>query len=186
MRILKEAHTIFAEDCRHTSKLTTHYGIATPLVSYHQHNESQRSESILSLLSRGLPVALVSDAGSPGVSDPGAVAVAAAIAAGHAVVPVPGPSAAVAAVTASGLPSDAFLFLGFLPAKRAARLKALEALRTRVTVRPAHCFLEAKWPHVVNAVPLAGQAAEGETLVCLGFLCVSFIYSQKMIAVMCD
>ena len=135
VRVLKSAHTIFAEDCRHSRKLLTHYGITTPLQSYHAHNEARRAVTIVELLDRGLPVALVSDAGCPGVSDPGANAVSAAIEAAHAVVPIPGPSAALAALTASGLPTNAFHFQGFLPPKSAARRKQLDALRTRVTVR---------------------------------------------------
>jgi 16S rRNA (cytidine1402-2'-O)-methyltransferase len=139
VRILKTVHAIFAEDCRHTRKLATHYGITTPLHSYHSHNEASRKDAVLEFLSRGLPVALVSDAGCPAISDPGSAAIRAAIGAGYAVVPVPGPSAVLSAVTASGLPTDNFLFVGFLPAKSTARRRQLERLRSRVTVR--HCAL---------------------------------------------
>ena len=133
--MLQDAEVIFAEDCRHTQKLTHRYGIHTQLVSYHAHNEAKRGHEIVSMLSRGLPVALVSDAGMPGISDPGTAAVTAAVQAGHKVIPIPGPSASLAALSASGLPTDAFHFVGFLPPKSAARKRQLDKLRARVTVR---------------------------------------------------
>lgn len=142
--MLKGVDTIFAEDCRHTRKLTSHYGITTPLISYHAHNEAKRESTLLQLLARALPVALVSDAGTPGVSDPGASAVSAAVAAGHTVVPIPGPSAVVTALAASGLPTDAFLFVGFLPPRSAQRKKQLETLRSRITVRVDALHVDAR------------------------------------------
>ena len=139
--MLRTADTVFAEDCRHTLKLLSHYGITARLLPYHAHNEASQQQHIVDLLARGLAVALVSDAGTPGVSDPGARAVSAAIFAGHRVLPVPGPSAALAAVTASGLPADQFQFVGFLPAKATARRKQLEHLRGTCAVRPCSSWL---------------------------------------------
>ncbi len=126
VRILKEAGLIACEDTRHTRRLLDHYGIRTPLVSYHEHNESARTGDLLGRLRAGTSVALVSDAGTPLISDPGYRVVAAAIAEGFQAVPIPGPSAAIAALSASGLGSDAFRFCGFLPSKSAQRRKALD------------------------------------------------------------
>src|SRR5437763_2251534 len=114
LRTLKECDLIAAEDTRHTGQLLKHFGISKPLLSYFKFNESRRSEEILERLRRGEKVALVTDAGSPGISDPGARVVAAARAAGLRVEPVPGPCALIAALTASGLPTDEFHFVGFL------------------------------------------------------------------------
>lgn len=130
LRILKEVRVIAAEDTRQTSKLLQHYGINTALVSYHEHNEQQRGEQLVERLLGGDDVALVSDAGMPGISDPGGVVVQLAIAAGVPVVPVPGPSAAVAALVVSGLPSERWAFDGFLPRKGKERQRLLEQLRT--------------------------------------------------------
>jgi len=128
LRTLKECDLIAAEDTRHTGQLLKHFEISKPLVSYFQFNEARRSEEIIERLRRGEKVALVTDAGSPGISDPGERVVKAAISAGLRVEPVPGPSALVAALTASGLPSGEFHFLGFLPHKPGQRRKQLEAL----------------------------------------------------------
>lgn len=114
LRVLREARLIAAEDTRHTGKLLAHFGIVTPMISYHQHNERARQERLLAALDEG-DVALVSDAGTPAISDPGAALVRAAVAAGFAVSPVPGPSALTAAVAAAGLADGPFLVLGFLP-----------------------------------------------------------------------
>lgn len=114
VRVLGEVSLIAAEDTRHTGRLLAHFGIATPMVSYHAHNERARRERVVGALDAG-DVALVSDAGTPGISDPGRDLVVAAVAAGHRVSPVPGPSAVAAAVGASGLVDGAFLALGFLP-----------------------------------------------------------------------
>jgi 16S rRNA (cytidine1402-2'-O)-methyltransferase len=127
LRILQSVSLIAAEDTRVTRKLLTHYDIHTPLVSYHAHNERARLETIFQSLESG-DVALVSDAGTPGLSDPGALLVQEALARGVQVVPIPGPSALTAALTASGFPSDCFTFLGFLPPKEAARRAALQAI----------------------------------------------------------
>jgi 16S rRNA (cytidine1402-2'-O)-methyltransferase len=128
LRTFKECDLIAAEDTRHTGQLLKHFEISKPMVSYFQFNEARRSEEIVERLRRGEKVALVTDAGSPGISDPGERVVKAAIAAGLRVEAVPGPAALVAALTASGLPTDEFHFLGFLPHKPGQRRKQLEAL----------------------------------------------------------
>jgi 16S rRNA (cytidine1402-2'-O)-methyltransferase len=128
VRVLREVSLIACEDTRRTAVLLRAHGITTAATSYFEHNERWKGERILAALRAGRDVALVSDAGTPGVSDPGFRLVRDARAAGIPVVPVPGPSAAVAALSVSGLPTDRFLFVGFLPAKSAARRKALEDL----------------------------------------------------------
>jgi 16S rRNA (cytidine1402-2'-O)-methyltransferase len=129
LRVLREVSLIAAEDTRRTARLLQHYSISTPTTSLHQHNERQRGSELLGRLIAGESIALVSDAGTPVVSDPGTALVAAAHAAGVRVEPVPGPSAAIAALSASGLPADEFTFLGFPPAKGEARRRWFEALR---------------------------------------------------------
>lgn len=126
VRILREqVATIACEDTRQTRKLLDHYQIKKPLISYHEHNEASRTAEILDSLERGESVGLVSDAGTPLVSDPGYRVVKAAVDRGFSVVPLPGPSAVLAALAASGLPTDEFRFIGFLPSKAGARRKAL-------------------------------------------------------------
>ena len=129
LRTLKECDLVAAEDTRRTGQLLKHYGISKPMVSYFQFNEAKRSEEIIGRLQRGQKVALVTDAGSPGISDPGERVVRAARAAGLRVESVPGPCALVAALTASGLATDEFHFIGFLPHKSGQRRKQLEALK---------------------------------------------------------
>ena len=129
LRTLKECDVVAAEDTRRTGQLLKHFGISKPMLSYFQFNEAKRSEEIIGRLQRGEKVALVTDAGSPGVSDPGERVVKAAVAAGFRVESVPGPSALVAALTASGLPTDEFHFIGFLPHKSGQRRKQLERLQ---------------------------------------------------------
>jgi 16S rRNA (cytidine1402-2'-O)-methyltransferase len=129
VRVLKEADLIACEDTRQTRKLLDHYGIGKPTVSYHEHNEAERAAELTAKLREGARIALVSDAGMPLVSDPGYRLVQAAIEAGVTVEPIPGPSALLAALAASGLPTDSFHFAGFLPAKQGQRRKALEALQ---------------------------------------------------------
>ena len=132
LRLLKEVNLIAAEDTRHTGLLLRHFGIQTPLTSYFEGNESRKKEFILSKLRQGERVALVSDAGTPGISDPGFRLIQTAAENRIAVVPVPGPSAVIAALSVSGLPTDAFLFKGFLPHKSKKRedwLKQLEGVR---------------------------------------------------------
>jgi 16S rRNA (cytidine1402-2'-O)-methyltransferase len=126
LRILREVNVIACEDTRRTRVMLGRHGISTPLVSYHEHNERRRAAELVGRLTNGEDVALVSDAGMPTVSDPGFHLVRQALDAGMPVVAVPGPSAVTAALSVSGLPSDRFLFLGFLPRTRAARRRALE------------------------------------------------------------
>ena len=129
LRTLKECDVVAAEDTRRTGQLLKHFGIARPMVSYFQFNEARRSEEIIERLRRGEKVALVTDAGSPGISDPGERVVRAARGAGLRVESVPGPCALVAALTASGLPAAEFHFIGFLPHKSGQRRKELERLK---------------------------------------------------------
>jgi 16S rRNA (cytidine1402-2'-O)-methyltransferase len=147
VRTLREVDLIACEDTRHTRTLLDHYEIAKPLISYHEHNEAERSEELVAKLLAGTSVALVSDAGMPLVSDPGYRVAAAAIRAGIRVVPIPGPSALIAALAAAGLPTDAFYFGGFLPAKSGQRARALAALReqtaTLVFYEAPHRILDA-------------------------------------------
>jgi 16S rRNA (cytidine1402-2'-O)-methyltransferase len=145
VRILREAGLIACEDTRHTRKLLDHYGIAGKLVSYHEHNEAERAEELVGKLREGVTIAQVSDAGMPGISDPGYRLIGLAIDQGICVVPVPGPSAVIAAVAASGLPTDAFEFRGFLPAKSGQRRTELERVRT---VEHTVVFYEA--PHRIH------------------------------------
>ncbi|HTD91090.1 MAG TPA: 16S rRNA (cytidine(1402)-2'-O)-methyltransferase, partial [Burkholderiales bacterium] len=128
VEILRVAGVIAAEDTRVTRRLLDHYGITARLIAVHEHNEQRAAGEVLDILGSGASVALVSDAGTPGISDPGARLVAMTHAAGYAVCPVPGASAAAAAVSASGFPSPHFLFYGFLPAREGARRKALATL----------------------------------------------------------
>jgi 16S rRNA (cytidine1402-2'-O)-methyltransferase len=130
LRVLRECDVVAAEDTRHSGRLLKHFGISKPLLSYFQFNEARRSEEIIERLRRGDKVALVTDAGSPGISDPGERVVKAAIAAGFRVESVPGPCALVAALTAGGLPTDEFHFIGFLPHKSGQRRNKLESLKS--------------------------------------------------------
>jgi 16S rRNA (cytidine1402-2'-O)-methyltransferase len=131
LEVLGAVDVIFAEDTRHTRRFMTHHGLSVRLVSAHAHNERMRSRELVRRLRDGESVALVTDAGSPGVSDPGARLVAAAAAAGFPTLPVPGPSALAAAISVSGVPADCFSFAGFLPSRPAVRKKRLQELLTR-------------------------------------------------------
>ena len=131
LRVLKEVDLIAAEDTRRTRQLLTHYGIHKPLVSYHEHNRRIREESLLEELREGKTIALVTDAGTPGISDPGEHLVRSAIQESIPLVPIPGPSAMVSALSISGLPTESFLFYGFLPNKAAARQKLMLSLKER-------------------------------------------------------
>lgn len=142
LRTLKEVDLIAAEDTRHTGLLLKHFGIQTPLTSYFQGNELKKKEFILSKLSRGDRVALVSDAGTPGISDPGFRLIRTAIDNQISVIPIPGPSAVIAALSVSGLPTDAFLFRGFLPHKSKKKRDLLNELKE---VRETLVFYES--PH---------------------------------------
>jgi 16S rRNA (cytidine1402-2'-O)-methyltransferase len=129
LRVLRECNVVAAEDTRHSGQLLKHFGISKPLLSYFQFNEAKRSEEIIERLARGEKVALVTDAGTPGISDPGERVVKAAIAAGFRVESIPGACALIAGLTASGLPTDEFHFIGFLPHKSGQRKNKLESLK---------------------------------------------------------
>jgi 16S rRNA (cytidine1402-2'-O)-methyltransferase len=147
LRVLKEADLIACEDTRQTQKLLNHYGISTRTISYHEHNEMTRAPELVLDLERGGRVALVTDAGMPGISDPGFRLISLAIRHHVPVVPIPGASAFLAALVASGLPADSFRFSGFLPAKRGQRRQALESIkdspRTQVFYEAPHRVKEA-------------------------------------------
>lgn len=128
LETLKNVDLIAAEDTRHTATLLTHYGIRTALISYHDFNEKERSAQLLARLRQGASVALVSNAGTPSVSDPGYALITAAIAADIPIVPIPGPSAIITALCAAGLPTDTFVFAGFAAKKKAKRLRELSGL----------------------------------------------------------
>ena len=146
LRVLKEVDVIACEDTRQTQKLLNHYSIATRTTSYHEHNEMTRAAELVKQMQEGASVALVTDAGMPGISDPGYRLIALAIRHRVPVVPVPGASAFLAALVASGLPTDSFRFSGFLPAKRGERRAALEAVRnsprTQVFYEAPHRIVE--------------------------------------------
>jgi 16S rRNA (cytidine1402-2'-O)-methyltransferase len=129
LRVLREVDLVAAEDTRHSRKLFAHYGIATPLTSYFAHNEAVKGERLLAALRAGKSVALISDAGTPAISDPGFLLVRRCREEGIAVTAVPGPSALLVALSISGLPTDRFAFEGFLPARSKARREALRRLR---------------------------------------------------------
>ena len=158
LRVLREAHVIACEDTRRTRALLTHFDIHTPTVSYYEHNKLARGPQLLRQLADGRSVALVSDAGTPGISDPGMLLVREARAAGITVVPVPGPSAVVTALSAAGMPADRFVFDGFLPVKPGRRLHRLEALRALETTVVVY-----ESPHRIVAALNAVAAVFGDT-----------------------
>jgi 16S rRNA (cytidine1402-2'-O)-methyltransferase len=147
LRVLKDVDLIACEDTRHTVQLLDHYGIEKTTVSYHEHNELTRAAELIMHLEKGENVAMVSDAGMPGVSDPGYRLIALAVRHHIKVVPVPGASAFLSALVASGLPTDSFRFSGFLPAKEGARRTALEAIRnsprTQIFYEAPHRIIDA-------------------------------------------
>jgi len=159
---LARADAIAAEDTRVTARLLERHRLRTKLIAVHEHNERQSAERIIRELAQGKDIALVTDAGTPGIADPGALVVARARAAGFRVIPIPGPNAAVAALSAAGLPDGPFIFFGFLPTRSAARRKALESLRS---LPYALVFYEA--PHrIVECVEdLAAMLGADRTLV---------------------
>ncbi|MBA3569205.1 MAG: 16S rRNA (cytidine(1402)-2'-O)-methyltransferase [Pyrinomonadaceae bacterium] len=161
-RVLSEVDLIACEDTRHSQKLLNHYGIKTKTLSYHEHNERDRAGELLTSIRSGLSVALVSDAGTPGISDPGFRVVRMALEAGLRVVPIPGPTALVSALVASGLPSDEFFFAGFLPARsgaRRARLADLAAIPSTLV------FYEAPHRIVSSLEDARGILGEREAVV---------------------
>lgn len=131
LEVLKSADVIAAEDTRHSGHLLKHFGIEKPLVSYHEHNEARRTQELLARLKEGQTVAVISDAGMPGISDPGARVLSACIAEGVPYTVLPGPSAVITAVIGSGFPADAFYFGGFLPPKSGGRERELRAAAER-------------------------------------------------------
>jgi len=196
LRTLREVDLVAAEDTRRTARLLAHYEVRKPLTSYREHNEARETPRLVARLKNGESVALVSDAGTPGISDPGARLVRAALAEGIRVVPVPGPSAITAALSASGLPADQFIFMGFPPSSRAKRLRWLEQLgdepRTIVLFESPHrisgmladlrvvfgerpivvCHELTKIHEYLAEVPNTSSAlpgeAKGEFVVCIG------------------
>jgi 16S rRNA (cytidine1402-2'-O)-methyltransferase len=154
LEVLKRVDMIAAEDTRHALNLLKHHGITSQLFALHEHNERGAAHKLLDLLGQGKSIALISDAGTPAISDPGALAVAAVRDAGYAVVPVPGPNAAVCALSAAGLAAPHFLFYGFLPSQAAARARELEALKPL-----PHLLVFYEAPHRV-AASIAAIAAE--------------------------
>ena len=161
LRTLREAALIAAEDTRLTRKLLTHYDIHTPLISYFEHNKLSRLEHILGRLEAG-DVALVSDAGTPALNDPGYELVKAAVQAGHRVSPIPGPASPVAALVSSGLPTDAFLYLGYLPRRRSERQAALQGV---ADLPYTIVFLEA--PHRLSEALADMHEVLGDRQACL-------------------
>jgi 16S rRNA (cytidine1402-2'-O)-methyltransferase len=157
LRVLREVAVVAAEDTRHTGQLLAHYGISARYLSLHEHNERMRAAPIIARLDAGEDVALVSDAGTPTLSDPGAALVAAVAAAGHRVEPVPGASAALAAIMASGMVHGAFTFVGFLPPKRQARAAALRAYASL-----PHPLVLYEAPHRIAATVTDAAATLGD------------------------
>ena len=166
LRVLREVAVIAAEDTRHSARLLQHFGVTTPLVACHEHNERDQGGRFLARLQGGEDIALISDAGTPLISDPGFHLVRQARAAGIRVVPVPGPCALIAALSAAGLPSDRFVFEGFLPAKTAGRLARLEQLkeepRTLIFYEAPHRLLDclADLERIMGSDRLAVMARE--------------------------
>src|ERR1700728_2364237 len=158
VRVLKEVDVIACEDTRQTQKLLNHYGITTRTISYHEHNEMTRAAELVKEMQEGASVALVTDAGMPGISDPGFRLISLAIRHHVPVVPIPGASAFLAALVASGLPSDSFRFSGFLPARRGERRATLEAIRTsprtQVFYEAPHRIIET----LADVVEVLGEA----------------------------
>src|SRR2546427_4995398 len=158
VRVLKEVDVIACEDTRQTQKLLNHYAIATRTTSYHEHNEMTKSAELVKGMQEGMSVALVTDAGMPGISDPGYRLITLAIRHHVPVVPIPGAAAFLAALVASGLPTDSFRFIGFLPAKRGERRAVLEAIkaspRTQVFYETPHRIVES----LTDVVEILGEA----------------------------
>lgn len=162
LKVLKEVDVIAAEDTRHSLKLLNHFGIAKPLLSYCGEKEKARSEAVLERLREGRSVALISDAGTPGIADPGTLLIRKAVEAGIPVVPVPGPSAFVSALSLSGFSTDSFIFAGFLPAKKSQREKTLRDLSLE---RRTIVFYEAPHRIVQTLGDLAAVFGERQAMV---------------------
>ena len=162
-RILQEVSVIAAEDTRHTQKLCRHYKIHTPLTSYHDFNKEEKTPVLLELLEGEKSIALVSDAGTPLISDPGYYLVTRAIAIDVPVVPIPGPSSVIAALSVAGLPTDAFTFIGFLPKKSSARTRLLQSLQ-----EDSKTIILFETPHRIKATLLAIKEIFGERRVAIG------------------
>lgn len=162
LRILSEVALVAAEDTRHTRRLLDHFGISKPTISVFEHNERSRAPGLLRRLAAGDSVALVTDSGSPGIADPGYPLVRSAIAAGIRVESVPGPSAVIAALQVSGLPTDAFTFVGFLPPKPAARRKRLAELAER-----RETIVAFESPHRIDAALADLEAVWGDRPIAL-------------------
>ena len=162
LRVLSEVDLVAAEDTRHTRRLLDRYGITARLVSLFEHNERARLPRLIGELEAGRNVAVVTDAGSPALSDPGFPLVRAAVAAGIEVVSIPGPSAVIAAVQVSGLPTDAFTFAGFLPVKSGARRRKLEALAER-----PETIVAFESPHRIEACLEDLETVWGERVIAL-------------------
>ena len=163
VRILKEVALIACEDTRRTSRLLQAHAISTPTTSYFEHNERWKGEKILAVVRGGRSAALVSDAGTPGISDPGFRLVRDARAEGLAVIPVPGPSAVVAALSVSGLPSDRFVFVGFLPSRSGARARALADL---ASVRETFVLYESPLRVVATLTDMLAVLGDREVFLC--------------------
>ncbi len=159
---LREVRIIAAEDTRQSGVLLKHFDIGTPMISYHEHNETKRIETILEKLSEG-DVALISDAGTPAINDPGYPLVRAAIDAGHTITPIPGPSAPITALSASGLPTDSFLYLGYLKRKTSERIQQIEAVKEQPYTL---IFLET--PHRLADALDDLLAVLGDRQICIG------------------
>jgi len=163
MRVLRTADRIACEDTRQTQKLLNHYGINTPTVSCHEHNEAQRTHELLDALRAGGRIAVVSDAGMPGISDPGMHLASAAIAADIAVYPIPGANAAINALVASGLPADSFVYAGFPPPKSGARRSLLERWAARSTADEPLTLIFYEAPHRILETLTDVEAVWGST-----------------------
>jgi 16S rRNA (cytidine1402-2'-O)-methyltransferase len=163
IEVLKSVDRIACEDTRQTQKLLNHYGITTPTISYHQHNERERAIELVAALKEGGRLALVSDAGMPGISDPGLLLVREAIAAGVNVIPMPGANAALSALIASGLQTDEFRFVGFLPEKSGARRTRLEDLAAQ-TRQGAETIIFYEAPHRIADTLADLEAVFGPSL----------------------
>lgn len=164
LEVLGAVDLIAAEDTRHTRALLTHFGIHKPLISLHEHNESRQTQILMARLQAGAAIALVSDAGTPLISDPGYGLVAAAAAAGFVLSPVPGPCAAIAALSVSGLPTDRFVFEGFLPPRRTARRTRLQQL-----ARESRTLIFYESPRrLVEVLTDCAEVLGGERRACLG------------------